>query len=85
MKWVKVHAIDPPSMRTRNTIKRATGMEKPWNLNHIKSAIVKKYQTLMRSWILHTAMRIIDIIVMTYLHIEPVECHWPPIMLILKT
>ena len=26
-----------------------------------------------------------DIIVMTYLHIEPAECHWPTIMLILKT
>ena len=39
----------------------------------------------MLTWTPHTAMMIIDIIVMTYLHIEPNECHWPTIMLILKT
>lgn len=67
-----------------NIVKKSRTPKRSYTITNIKIAIDKKFQFQMLTWIPHTAMRTIDIIVMIYLHIEPAECHWPTIMLILK-
>ena len=68
-----------------NIVKKSRTPKRSYTINTIKIVIDKRYQFQMLTWIPNTAMKIIDIIVMTYLHIEPAECHWPTIILILKT